>query len=50
MVIASGTISVNKLYHELQGKVPELYIIGDAKEPRKALDAIHEAAALALKI
>jgi 2,4-dienoyl-CoA reductase (NADPH2) len=50
VVIASGTIPENKLYDELQGKVPELYIIGDAKEPRRALDAIHEAAALALKI
>lgn len=50
VVIASGTNPENKLYYELQGKVPELYIIGDAQKPRKALDAIHEAAALAHKI
>lgn len=50
VVIASGTIPENKLYDELQGKVPEVYIIGDAQKPRKALDAIKEAVALAHKI
>jgi 2,4-dienoyl-CoA reductase (NADPH2) len=42
-----GTKSSNSLYEQLQGRVPELYLIGDAKPPRKAMDAIHEAAALA---
>jgi 2,4-dienoyl-CoA reductase (NADPH2) len=47
VVLALGTQSSNTLYEQLQGKVPELYVIGDAKQPRKAMDAIHEAAALA---
>jgi 2,4-dienoyl-CoA reductase (NADPH2) len=47
VVVATGTTSRNELYNKLQGRVPEVYAIGDAKEPRKALDAIHEAAAVA---
>lgn len=50
VVIASGMDPENRLYNELQGKVPELHIIGDAQKPRKALDAIQEAVALAFKI
>jgi len=30
--------------------VPELHVIGDASEPRKAIDAIEEGASLAIKI
>lgn len=47
VVLAVGTQPVNEIYQKLQGKVPELYLIGDAKQPRKAMDAIHEAATLA---
>ncbi len=47
VVLALGTRSSNDLGEQLQDKVPELYLIGDAKQPRKAMDAIHEAAALA---
>ena len=50
VVIAPGMDPENRLYNELQGKVPELHIIGDAQKPRKALDAIQEAVALAHKI
>jgi len=50
VVIAVGTCSENKLYRELKGKAPELYIIGDAQKPGKAINAIHEAAEMALKI
>lgn len=50
VVIAAGTRSVNKLYQSLQGIVPEIHITGDAKTPRKALDAIHEAAILAREL
>ncbi len=49
-VLAVGTKSNDGLYDELKGKVPELYKIGDCVKPRKALDATHEAADLALKI
>ena len=35
------------LGRELEGKVAELYVIGDAKQPRDALDAIAEGAEVA---
>jgi 2,4-dienoyl-CoA reductase (NADPH2) len=50
VVLAVGTQSVTEIYQKLQGKVPELHLIGDAKQPRKAMDAIHEAAALAKEL
>jgi len=50
IILAMGAKSVNDLQSELQGKVPELYVIGDAVKPRKALDAIEEGAHLALKL
>ncbi|AAB90780.1 oxidoreductase [Archaeoglobus fulgidus] len=49
-VIAVGTKPNNGLYDELQGKVSELYKIGDCVKPRKALDATREGADLALKV
>ncbi|AAB89981.1 oxidoreductase [Archaeoglobus fulgidus] len=49
-VIAVGTKPNNGLYDELQGKVSELYKIGDCVKPRKALDATREGAELALKV
>ena len=42
IVIAAGSRSDNKLTNDLEGLFPELYTIGDAKEPRNALDAIGE--------
>jgi 2,4-dienoyl-CoA reductase-like NADH-dependent reductase (Old Yellow Enzyme family)/thioredoxin reductase len=42
VVLACGSESVNGLVSELKGKVAEVYCIGDAKEPRKILEAIHE--------
>ena len=50
VILAMGAKSVNDLSEKIKGKVAEVYVIGDAKEPRKALDAIHEAAELARKI
>ena len=47
VVLARSTRSENHLYQELGGRVARLHILGDAREPRKALDAIHEAASLA---
>jgi 2,4-dienoyl-CoA reductase (NADPH2) len=49
-VLAVGTKSNDDIYEELSGKVPELYRIGDCVKPAKAIDAIHTAANLALKI
>jgi hypothetical protein len=33
---------LDSLYHASQEQVTELHLIGDAREPRKALDAIHD--------
>jgi NADPH-dependent 2,4-dienoyl-CoA reductase/sulfur reductase-like enzyme len=50
IVLALGTQSVNNLERQLNEKIPELYIIGDALAPRRAIDAIEEGARVALKI
>ncbi len=50
IVCACGTKPDNELFRELEGKVPELYAIGDCVQPRKILDAIHEGAAVGQKI
>jgi|LSQX01.3.fsa_nt_gb 2,4-dienoyl-CoA reductase (NADPH2) len=50
VVIAVGSMPVNKLYEELKGKVEHLHLIGDARKPGKALDAVRDAFDLALKI
>jgi 2,4-dienoyl-CoA reductase-like NADH-dependent reductase (Old Yellow Enzyme family)/thioredoxin reductase len=50
IIVAMGAKSVNDLAKQLDGKVAEVYIIGDAKEPRTALEATHEGAQAALMI
>lgn len=50
VVLALGTVSVNPLEGGLEGKVQGLYVIGDAKRPRKALDAVHEGFEVGLRI
>lgn len=50
VVIAMGVKSVNELAKQLEDKVAEVYIIGDAKEPRTALEATHEGAQAAQMI
>jgi len=42
VVLALGLKSNNELYKALEGKVPELYAIGDCVKPRKIIDAIRE--------
>ncbi|MGE5396596.1 MAG: FAD-dependent oxidoreductase [Chitinophagales bacterium] len=42
VIIATGSISNDVMYKELQKYIQEIYIIGDAIRPRKALEAIHE--------
>lgn len=42
VVLAMGVKSVNELSRELEGKVKELYIVGDAKQPRRIRWAISE--------
>jgi len=50
IALAMGVKSVNTLKKKLEGKIAELYIIGDAVTPRKAIDAIEEGARVALKL
>jgi 2,4-dienoyl-CoA reductase-like NADH-dependent reductase (Old Yellow Enzyme family)/thioredoxin reductase len=42
VIIAIGAKSVNHLTEELNGKVPELYSVGDCNEPRVILEAVYE--------
>jgi 2,4-dienoyl-CoA reductase (NADPH2) len=42
-VIATGAKPVSGLYEKLKDRVPEIFLIGDAKTPRKALEAVAEA-------
>jgi len=44
IVLACGTKSVNHLRDKITGKVSEVYMVGDAKRPRRALEAIREGA------
>lgn len=50
VVLAMGAVSENSLYEGLKGLVPELYVIGDAQSPRKALEAVKEGFEIGLKI
>lgn len=50
IVLAMGARPVDPLSAKLKGRVPEVYVIGDARKPRKALEAIAEAAEVARKI
>jgi 2,4-dienoyl-CoA reductase-like NADH-dependent reductase (Old Yellow Enzyme family)/thioredoxin reductase len=52
IVLAAGSKAENGLFQNLEKtqKIKEMYIIGDAKEPRKAIDAIAEGAEIARKI
>lgn len=53
VVLAVGTASNKELYNALSGmkdRPGEIYLIGDALKPRKALDAISEGAEIAHKL
>ena len=50
VVLAVGIKPVNKLAGETKGKIVELHVIGDAKEQRKALDAIAEGFSVGMDI
>jgi 2,4-dienoyl-CoA reductase-like NADH-dependent reductase (Old Yellow Enzyme family)/thioredoxin reductase len=50
IVLAMGVMPVYSLKKELEGKIAEIYLIGDALKPRQAIDAIREGAYTALKI
>ena len=50
VVLALGAKSQNTLLQKLEGKVKEVYSVGDCVSPRKMIDAIHEAYDVASKI
>ena len=50
IVIATGWKPDQSLMTELQGKVTELFVIGDASKPREALEAVYEGEQLAITI
>jgi len=47
VVIALGTKSVETLAEKAKDIVPEVFVIGDSKKPRKIIDATYEGAAIA---
>jgi 2,4-dienoyl-CoA reductase (NADPH2) len=50
IVIAAGSRAVEELSGVIRNLVPEVYIIGDAKKPRTAMDAIQEGFKVGLDI
>lgn len=50
VVLAVGAEAEGTLHRGLQGRVSELYAIGDCVSPRKLIEAIHEGYAVALNI
>jgi len=50
VVLATGSTAQNDLSRKLEGLVPEVHTIGDAREPRNALEAIREGFLAGLKI
>jgi len=47
VIIATGLTSDNKLYESLKDEMEEIYAIGDCISPRKFIDAVQEAYAIA---
>ena len=50
IVIALGSIPNDELIESLKGKVPEVYVVGDASKPREVMEAVLEGEEIALKI
>jgi len=50
IVLALGAKPVDHLFEEIKDKVVEVYVIGDAKEPRKVLEATADGAEVGRKI
>ena len=48
--LAVGSIPNDSVAKSLQGKVRELYVIGDASQPREAMEAVYEGEEVAIKI
>ena len=50
IILAAGAHPNQNLFNKLIGKINELYLIGDAVEPRRIREAIHDAAKVARQI
>ena len=50
IVLAVGSIPNDSIVKSLQGKVAELYVIGDASQPRETMEAVYEGEEVAMKI
>ena len=50
VIIALGSVPNDDLAESLKGKVPEVYVVGDASKPREVMEALLEAEEVALKI
>lgn len=50
IILASGSIPNDAVVKSLKGKVSELYVIGDALQPREVLEAISEGQEIGMKI
>ncbi|HOL18188.1 MAG TPA: FAD-dependent oxidoreductase, partial [Bacillota bacterium] len=50
VVLAIGACSANELAGQLQGRVAELHLVGDAVKPRKLTEAIREGFEVGLKL
>ena len=50
IVLAMGSTPNDGIYRRLEGRVAELYLIGDAVKPREIVDAVYEAEDVAIKI
>jgi 2,4-dienoyl-CoA reductase-like NADH-dependent reductase (Old Yellow Enzyme family)/thioredoxin reductase len=50
VVLAAGSLPDIELYQGLQGRVPELYLVGDCAEPRNIMAAVADGYFTALKV
>jgi 2,4-dienoyl-CoA reductase-like NADH-dependent reductase (Old Yellow Enzyme family)/NADPH-dependent glutamate synthase beta subunit-like oxidoreductase len=51
IILAMGSEKSNDaVYKNLEGKVSELHVIGDAREPREIVDAVYEGEEIAIKL
>jgi len=50
VVTALGSKSVNRIWDSIKWRAIEVYLIGDALEPRKAIEAIHEGFSIGLRV
>jgi len=50
VVMAVGLRSIEQLYHALKDTISEVYLVGDAVEPRKILEALTESVEIARRV